>query len=85
MSISLIFDIAIAAILLLSLIIGGSRGFVRSLLSVVILVAAACAVLMIADGASARAVPFALSLVISLAVFVGSWALSVKWFRAREL
>ena len=40
MSISLIFDIAIAAILLLSLIIGGSRGFVRSLLSVVILVAA---------------------------------------------
>lgn len=54
-------------------------------ISVVILVAAACAVLMIADGASARAVPFALSLVISLAVFVGSWALSVKWFRAREL
>lgn len=40
MSISLMFDIAIAAILLLSLIIGGSRGFVRSLLSVVILVAA---------------------------------------------
>jgi len=54
-------------------------------ISVVILVAAACAVLVIADGASARAVPFALSLVISLAVFVGSWALSVKWFQAREL
>lgn len=54
-------------------------------ISVVILVAAACAVLVIADGASARAVPFTLSLVISLAVFVGSWALSVKWFRAREL
>lgn len=54
-------------------------------ISVVILVAAACAVLVIADGASARAVPFALSLGISLAVFVGSWALSVKWFRAREL
>lgn len=54
-------------------------------ISVVILVAAACAVLVIADGASARAVPFVLSLVISLAVFVGSWALSVKWFRAREL
>ena len=54
-------------------------------ISVVILVAAACAVLVIADGASARAVPFALSLVIPLAVFVGSWALSVKWFRAREL
>lgn len=54
-------------------------------ISVVILVAAACAVLVIADGASARAVPFALSLVISLAVFVGSWALSVKWFRVREL
>lgn len=54
-------------------------------ISVVILVAAACAVLVIADGASARAVPFTLSLVIPLAVFVGSWALSVKWFRAREL
>ena len=54
-------------------------------ISVVILVAAACAVLVIAAGASARAVPFALSLVISLAVFVGSWALSVKWFRVREL
>lgn len=54
-------------------------------ISVVILVAAACAVLVIADGTSARAVPFVLSLVISLAVFVGSWALSVKWFRAREL
>ena len=54
-------------------------------ISVVILVAAACAVLVIADGAGAQALPFALSLVISLAVFVGSWALSVKWFRAREL
>lgn len=40
MSISLIFDIAIAAILLLCLIVGGVRGFIRSLLSVVILAAA---------------------------------------------
>lgn len=40
MSISLTIDIAIAAILLLCLIIGGSRGFIRSLLSVVILAAA---------------------------------------------
>ena len=40
MSTSLIIDIAIAALLVLSLIIGGNRGFVRSLLSVVILVAA---------------------------------------------
>ena len=38
MSISLTFDVAIAAILLLCLIIGGRRGFIRSLLSVVILV-----------------------------------------------
>lgn len=54
-------------------------------ISVVILVAAACAVLVIADGAGAQVLPFALSLVISLAVFVGSWALSVKWFQVREL
>ena len=40
MSISLILDIAIVAILLLCLIIGGSRGFIRSLLGVVILAAA---------------------------------------------
>lgn len=40
MSTSLIIDIVIAAQLVLSLIIGGNRGFVRSLLSVVILVAA---------------------------------------------
>lgn len=37
MTISLIFDIAIAVILLLSLIVGVHRGFIRSLLSVVIL------------------------------------------------
>ena len=40
MSISLILDIAIVAILLLCLIIGGNRGFIRSLLGVVILAAA---------------------------------------------
>ena len=40
MSISLILDIAVVAILLLCLIIGGSRGFIRSLLGVVILAAA---------------------------------------------
>ena len=38
MSIPLIIDIVIAALLVLSLIIGGKRGFIRSLLSVVILV-----------------------------------------------
>lgn len=36
MSISLIFDVAIVAILLLCLIVGGHRGFIRSLLSVAI-------------------------------------------------
>lgn len=40
MSISLIFDIAIAAILLLCLIVGGARGFVSSLLSVAVFAAA---------------------------------------------
>ena len=40
MSISLMFDLAIAAILLLCLIIGGARGFLQTLLSVVILVVA---------------------------------------------
>ena len=40
MTISLIFDIAIAAILLLCLIVGGVRGFISSLLSVLILSAA---------------------------------------------
>lgn len=40
MTISLSFDIAIAAILLLCLIVGGVRGFIRSLLSVVILAVA---------------------------------------------
>ena len=40
MSVSLILDIVIAAILLLCLVIGGSRGFVSSLLSVVILAVA---------------------------------------------
>lgn len=40
MSISLIFDIAIAALLLLSLTVGARRGFLSSLLSVAILAAA---------------------------------------------
>ena len=40
MSISLIFDIAIAAILLLCLIVGGVRGFISSLLSVAVFAAA---------------------------------------------
>lgn len=40
MSIPLIFDIAIAALLLLSLIVGAHRGFLRSLLSIAILAAA---------------------------------------------
>lgn len=40
MSVSLILDVVIAAILLLCLVIGGSRGFVSSLLSVVILAVA---------------------------------------------
>ncbi|WP_417341732.1 hypothetical protein, partial [Evtepia gabavorous] len=36
------------------------------------------------SGAPATLSPLATT-AISLAVFIGSWALSVKWFKAREL
>lgn len=36
------------------------------------------------SGAPATLSPLA-TMAISLAVFIGSWALSVKWFKAREL
>ena len=50
-------------------------------------VAATCAVLMTSE--SVRGVltvlPILPVIIITLAIFVGSWALSVKWFKAREL
>ena len=52
MTISLIFDIAIAAILLLCLIVGGVRGFISSLLSVAVFAAALLGSAMLADPVS---------------------------------
>ena len=54
-------------------------------IGVVLLVAVTCAVLVVADITGAHKWSFALTLAVSLAVFAGSWALSVKWFGAREL
>lgn len=56
-------------------------------IAVVMVAAAACAVLMASESVSGAltALPILAVNVIVLAVFVGSWALSVKWFRAREL
>ncbi len=56
-------------------------------IAVVMVAAAACTVLMASESVSGAltALPILAVNVIVLAVFVGSWALSVKWFRAREL
>ena len=56
-------------------------------IAVVMVAAAACAVLMASESVSGAltALPILPVTVTVLAVFVGSWALSVKWFRAREL
>ena len=47
--------------------------------------AAACAALMVTGDTTERAWPLLLTLGIALAVFAASWALSVRWFEAREL
>ncbi len=54
-------------------------------IGVVLLVAVTCAVLVVADITGAHKWSFALTLAVSLAVFAGSWVLSVKWFEQREL
>lgn len=54
-------------------------------LAVVVLVGAGCAVLVTTGGPEGPAWSFPLGLVIGLAIFAASWALSVKWFEQREL
>ena len=56
-------------------------------IAVVMIAAATCAVLMASESVSGAlsALPILPVIVIALAVFVGSWALSVRWFEAREL
>ncbi len=54
-------------------------------LAVVVLVGAGCAVLVTTGGPEGQAWSFPLGLVIGLAIFAASWALSVKWFEQREL
>ncbi len=54
-------------------------------ITVVIGMAAACAALMVTGDTTERAWPLPLTLGIALAVFAASWALSVRWFEAREL
>lgn len=53
--------------------------------TVVIAMAVACAALMVTGDTTERAWPLPLTLGIALAVFAASWALSVRWFEAREL
>lgn len=54
-------------------------------LAVVVLMGAACAVLVTTGEPEGQAWSFPLGLVIGLAIFAASWALSVKWFEQREL
>lgn len=54
-------------------------------ITVVIGMAAACAALMVTGDTTERTWPLPLTLGIALAVFAASWALSVRWFEAREL
>lgn len=54
-------------------------------LAVVVLMGACCAVLVTTGEPEGQAWSFPLGLVIGLAIFAASWALSVKWFEQREL
>ena len=54
-------------------------------LTVVVLVGAACAVLISTGGPEGQTWSFPLGLAIGLVIFAASWALSVKWFEQREL
>lgn len=66
--------------------LGATKGRVVYI-AVVMIVSATCGVLMASE--SVRGVltvlPILPVIIITLAIFVGSWALSVKWFKAREL
>ena len=54
-------------------------------LTVVVLVGAACAVLISTGAPEGQMWSFPLGLAIGLVIFAASWALSVKWFEQREL
>ena len=54
-------------------------------LTVVVLVGAACAVLISTGGPEGQMWSVPLGLAIGLVIFAASWALSVKWFEQREL
>ena len=54
-------------------------------LAVVVLMGACCAVLVTTGEPEGQAWSFPLGLVIGLAIFAASWALSAKWFEQREL
>lgn len=65
---------------------GATKG--RAVYMAVVMVAAAtCAVLMTSESVSGAldALPILPVIVAAAAVFIGSWALSVKWFEGREL
>ena len=66
--------------------LGATKGRVVYIVMLMVM-AATCAVLMTSE--SVRGVltvlPILPVIIITLAIFVGSWALSVKWFKAREL
>ena len=66
--------------------LGATKGRVVYIVMLMV-VAGVCALLVNLSkesGAPATLSPLA-TMAISLAVFIGSWALSVKWFKAREL
>ena len=54
-------------------------------LAMVVLMAAGCAVLVTTGEPAGRIWSFPLGLLIGLAIFAASWALSVRWFEQREL
>ena len=56
-------------------------------IAVVMIASATCGVLMTSESVSGAldALPILPVIVAAAVVFIGSWALSVKWFKAREL
>ena len=56
-------------------------------IAVVMIASATCGVLMASESVrgALTVLPILPVIIITLAIFVGSWALSVKWFKAREL
>ena len=56
-------------------------------IAVVMIASATCGVLMASESVrgALTVLPILPVIIITLAIFVGSWALSVKWFKVREL